>query len=381
MRLATKEDVPALMALWAYCFNDGDIFQNWYFKNYFREEECIVVSIENMVVASLQVIDLPMVVGNEHLPAGYIVGVDCLPEYRGQGFTRMLMEEAIEHYAPQKGYALLHLMPFEADFYEPFGFVYGDYHTKMTLSIEEFYRASYREAAQGYYWKTVDLNNYAPALSLLENLYKCAMKDIDAYIERGNLRRWSALLDDVRLENGHCKIIYNERGEAEGYIVYMFADDALLIRELQTVNQKAHQAMYYFIASHRSQVKEVRWSAALCEPIAYIRKKDKHGVILEPFMMQLILDPCCIGAFASDLPQEDLLFNVEDDGTYRWYAHSKKIERIENVVENTPNFTRATLSRLVFDKSGWKACEADEYHIQMQALFKEKKQFFNNEYF
>ena len=49
MRLATKEDLPALIDLWAYCFNDGDIFQNWYFKNYYREEECIVVTEKDAI--------------------------------------------------------------------------------------------------------------------------------------------------------------------------------------------------------------------------------------------------------------------------------------------------------------------------------------------
>lgn len=380
MRLATKEDLPALINLWAYCFNDGDIFQNWYFKNYYREEECIVVSEQDAIVASLQVIDLPTVVGNETLQAGYIVGVDCLPEYRGQGFTRMLMEAAIEQFALHKGYAFLHLMPFEADFYESFGFVFGDYHAKMTLPIEEFYRPSYREAARAYHWETVNLDCYDEALPLLENIYHRAMNAFDGHVVRGSKRRWSALLDDARLENGHCKIIYNENNVAEGYIVYIFEGGALRIRELQATTQKARQAMYYFIAGHRSQVKEVQWSASLREPIVYTRKKDKQGVALEPFMMQLIIDPCCIAAFASRLPDENVDFCVED-GAYRWYAHSQKIERIENVVETAPRFTRATISQLVFDSSGWDACEADACYMQMRALFTEKKQFFNNEYF
>lgn len=380
MRLATKEDLPALIDLWAYCFNDGDIFQNWYFKNYYREEECIVVTEKDAIVASLQVIDLPTVVGNETLQAGYIVGVDCLPEHRGQGFTRMLMETVIEEFAPRKGYAFLHLMPFEANFYEPFGFVFGDYHAKMTLPIEEFYRSAYREAAKSFHWKTVDLDCYSESLSLLETIYNRAMSAFDGYVVRDSARRWSALLDDARLENGHCKIIYNKNGDAEGYIVYIFVDGRLLVRELQAVTQKARQAMYYFIASHRSQVKEVQWSAPLHEPIVYVRKKDKLGVAIEPFMMQLIIDPCCIAAFASRLPDENVDFCVEDD-KYRWYAHSQKIERIENVVETAPRFTRATLSQLVLGSVGWEVCEADACYMKMRALFTEKKQFFNNEYF
>ena len=85
-------------------------------------------------------------------------------------------------------------------------------------------------------------------------------------------------------------------------------------------------------------------------------------------------------AFASRLPDENVDFCVEDD-KYRWYAHSQKIERIENVVETAPRFTRATLSQLVLGSVGWEVCEADACYMQMRALFTEKKQFFNNEYF
>ena len=381
MRLATKEDLPAIINLWAYCFNDGDIFQNWYFRNYYRTEECLVVTVDDTVVASLQVIDLPTVVGNKQVQAGYIVGVDCLPEYRGQGLTRMLMESAIERFAPQKGYALVHLMPFEADFYEPYGFVYADYHAKMTLPIEEFYRTAYRDASKAYHWQTVDLNDYGDFLPILEDIYSRAMEKYDGYVMRGNERRWSALLDDARLENGHCKVIYNETNEAEGYIVYILDGNGLMIREVQSVNQRARQAIYYFIASHRSQAKAVRWSAALNELVVYSRKKDKQGVVIEPFMMQLIIDPRIIGAFATSLPDETIDFNVKEHGNYRWYAHSQQIERIAVVSKDIPSFSRATLTQLVFDKIGWDEYGVDGKTMKMRALFKEKKQFFNNEYF
>lgn len=381
IRLATKDDLPALINLWAYCFNDGDIFQNWYFQKYYRQEECLVAAVDGTVVASLQVIDLPTVVGDKHLQAGYIVGVDCLPEYRGQGLTKRLMEEVIEHFAVQKGYDLLYLMPFEADFYEPFGFVYGNYHAKMCLSIDEFYRAAYRESAQDYYWKTVDLNDYNKALPLIEELYVSSMQNVEGYVVRETVRRWSALLDDVRMENGYCKIIYNENDRPEGYLVYLLDGGAMTVRELQARNMSARQAIYYFIASHRSQVKEVHWSAPLYEPVVYARKKDKQGVMLEPFMMQLVIDPECISAFASCLPDEDLNFSVQEDGNFCWQAHTYKIQRTKNKVANTLYFTRASLSQFVFGYGDWEFAEGNEEKRQMRALFKEKKQIFNNEYF
>lgn len=381
IRLATKEDLPALIDLWAYCFNDSDVFRNWYFKYYYRQDECIVASIDGVTVASLQVIDLPTRVGEQSIAAGYIVGVDCLPEYRGHGLTKRLMEEAMQRFAPEKGYQILHLMPFEADFYESFGFVYGEYHANMILPIEEFYRPDYRVDARSHHWGTVDLNRYDDVLPLLEALYQQSMNKQDGYVERQGKRRWSALLDDVRLEDGYCKILYNDNNEAVGYLVYILQDDILLIRELQAVNAAARKAMYYFIAAHRSQVKQVRWSAAENEPIIYQRKKDKQGVQFYPFMMNTIIEPTVIGEFATHIPQDDLYFYVEKKGYYHWHKQSSIIEACDIGPMNVVRLTLEDLSKMVFARNEWEDETVSVQQMQMSALFKEKKRIFNNEYF
>ena len=95
IRMATDADREALESIWDYCFHDGESFQRWYFSSYFRPAECLVGCVDGCPVASLQIIDLPTRVKDRTLRAGYIVGVDCLPEYRGMGFTKCLMEEAI----------------------------------------------------------------------------------------------------------------------------------------------------------------------------------------------------------------------------------------------------------------------------------------------
>ena len=184
IRAATEADRPALQKIWHYCFNDGETFQRWYFSKYFRAEECLVATVGDTLAASLQIIDLPTRVGDVELRAGYIVGVDCLPEYRGLGLTRRLMQAALEGYAPAHGIQLMHLMPFEADFYESYGFVFGDYHFDMDLDIDEFYRAEDRDAAHRHHWQDLDLENLAYALPLLEDLYERATARYKAAVLR-----------------------------------------------------------------------------------------------------------------------------------------------------------------------------------------------------
>lgn len=379
IRAATEADRPALQKIWHYCFNDGETFQRWYFSKYFRAVECLVATVGDTLAASLQLIDLPTRVGDVELRAGYIVGVDCLPEYRGLGLTRRLMQAALEDYAPAHGIQLMHLMPFEADFYESYGFVFGDYHFDMDLDIDEFYRAEERDAAHCHHWQDLDMENLAPALPLLEDLYERATARYKAAVLRRGLRRWQALVDDLAMEGGYFKLLFDENEQAVGYLAYIMKEEAFFVREAVASTAAARQALYYFIASHRSQVKQVQWSAPEDEAIAFRRKKDKSGVRYQPFMMERILDPEILPLFASRLPEQDIRFSVRGCGSYLWPAGSARIEKI-SAEEAAPLLDLAQLTQMVFDRSR-QAQDVCSESALMVALFTIKATFFNNEYF
>ncbi|MEE0435542.1 MAG: GNAT family N-acetyltransferase [Peptococcaceae bacterium] len=382
VRLAADTDRPAIEALWAYCFNDGETFQRWYFNHYYRKDECLVACLDDMIVASLQMIDLPTRVGGKTVRAAYIVGVDCLPEYRGMGFTRQLMEEALLHYAPAHHLQLLHLMPFEADFYEPYGFVFSDYHFQMALDMNEFYRPSDRALARRYSWRSLNLEDatLAQMLPALEALYERSTKRYDMAVERKGERRWRALLDDLAMEGGHVKLLYDDKEMLVGCLAYIMKEDAFFVREALSVHAEAKRAIYYFIASHRSQVKRVDWSAPLDEAVVFQRQKDKDNVRFQPFMMNLILDPTILPLFTQCVPEKDLLFAVEDCGCYCWKKGRKSIEKVAQKTADAPVLEKRLLTQMVFDRS-WIADEKDTVQCELAALFTEKPRIFNNEYF
>ena len=379
IRMATDADRAALARIWDYCFGDGETFERWYFSTYYRQEECLLAEVEGEVAASLQVIDLPTRVGGEVVRAGYIVGVDCLPEYRGQGLTRRLMAAALEDYAPRHGLALMHLMPFEADFYESYGFVYGDFHFDMDLDILEFYRPEDRAAARSHRFERLTPEALGEHLSELEALYARATARYDAAVCRSGLRRWQALADDLAMDGGHLILLRADDGEATGLLAYKLRENAFFVREALHATPQARQALYYFIASHRSQVGRVQWSAPEDEAVAFRRRKDKDGVRYRPFMMHRILDARILPLFASSLPEEDLCFAVNDGmGAWRWLAGSRKLQALETPTEAVLDAT--DLTRLVFDRSH-DLPDEDPVLCKLAALFTKKATFFNNEYF
>lgn len=379
IRMATDADREAIESIWNYCFHDGESFQRWYFSQYYRKDECIVGCVNDRPVASLQVIDLPTVVRGRCLRAGYIVGVDCLPEYRGLGFTRRLMEEALNHYAPVHGLQLLHLMPFEADFYEPYGFVFSDYHFNMDLDIEEFYRSENRNIAHAFMWQAVNVDALEQMVPQLDLVYDRCMARYDMYVMRKGLRRWRALADDLAMEGGFLKLLLNEHKSPVGLLAYSVKEDALFIREALAIDSKARQAIYYFIASHRSQVKKVQWSAPEDEAIVFRRKKDKAGVMYQPFMMNAILDPMILPLFASAVPSQDLDFMVKGYGAFRWPKGGRCLEQLTHTTTELI-LDCSQLTQMVFDRS-WAPAENDDVFALMAALFTKKTCIFNNEYF
>lgn len=378
IRIATKKDIDALRALWNYAFHDGETFQRWYFSQYFCPEECLVATVGEEIAASLQIVSLETVAQGRRIKTGYIVGVDSWPHYRGRGLTHKLMREVIDVYAPKHGIELLQLMPFEAEFYKQYGFVFSDYHANMSLPIEEFYQPSDKAAIGAYHWVPMNIAEIQrDDMVLLEHIYNKSCARYDYYVERKTARRWHALLDDMAMEDGHIMVLKHQNEGACGYIIYKFEGDTLFVREAQAINAGAQKALYYFIASHRSQIAKVVWSAAENERLIFTRAKDKTGVQLYPFMMSYIIQPEIAGCFATALPKRDVFFSVEGYGSYVWRKDTVTIETIQaSKMNNMPALTKETLTALVFERGLW--CEEAQ---ELATCFKYKPLAFNNEYF
>ncbi len=378
---ALDEDFEYLKKLWKYCFTDSDAFREWYFEEYYDMNECLVIKKEGNAVASLQIIDTKIQMGNAILQAGYIVGVNCLPEYRGQGYTDQLMQNALFTYAKEKNLDFMMLMPFEADFYLRYGFCFGTYHYNMTLSIEEFYDKKAYKDTKPFLWKDAITDNSPLWNDDIPNLYEQWCQKFDGYVVRTR-RHWNAFKNDLYIENGYMKVLYNNRDEAVGYIAYLLQEEKIYIKEMVYLTDEVREIFYYFIASHRSQVKLVEWSASEGERIVYDRKKDKHSVAFYPFMMYLVLKPTIISAFASHQPSVDIRFSVKNKGTYIWKKNSDRIIHLSDQV-NESDFVweNESLTKLIFNGSFSETANGNASTEPLRQLFSKKIQIFNNEYF
>ena len=81
--------------LWQLCFGDSDEFLDRYFDRLYREEDVLLAEDEGTAIGHLQFPQLVLSLGEETLPAGYVVAVCTHPDYRGKGIMRPLLQEAL----------------------------------------------------------------------------------------------------------------------------------------------------------------------------------------------------------------------------------------------------------------------------------------------
>ena len=98
--------------LWQLCFGDSDEFLDRYFDRLYREEDVLLAEEGTKAIGHLQFPQLSLSLGEETLPAGYVVAVCTHPDHRGKGIMRPLLQEALRR-EKARGDAVSGLLPAE----------------------------------------------------------------------------------------------------------------------------------------------------------------------------------------------------------------------------------------------------------------------------
>lgn len=348
VRPACLEDQNEIKKLWKYSFSkDTNAFVDWYFDEYFDISETLVVVNElNQIMGSAQLIHQEISINENILNAQYIVGVDCWPEYRGRGVIKKMMR----HILQCSQVDLLILMPFEANFYLKYGFRFADWHGQMVIPIQEFLEDIKKD---GHYTRQ-NIQSKCD-ISQLSNIYNTWQERyFDFYLIR-NKRRWKSILDDLALEDGEVVYVHNQHHQVIGYMLYSLTENTINIREMAYIDEMARRQLYYFVASHRSQVSFVKWSAPMRESIVRTRPRDKDSISIYPFIMIRMIRPEILVHLTKKKPDTNINFAIIDKQQpseikeYRWFASENVIK--ETTDNQTIEFTLTieSLTKMVFE--------------------------------
>ncbi len=121
IKLASLAEMQAVKLLWSKSFGDKDPYLSWYFDNVSSPENTVVLVVNNLVAASLQLIDYDVCINDKIYKTCYIAGVCTDEAFRHKGYGTKIMEFAEEE-ASRRNKDFVFLCPAIDGFYEPLGY-------------------------------------------------------------------------------------------------------------------------------------------------------------------------------------------------------------------------------------------------------------------
>lgn len=93
IKFAEKKDTKNIRKLWDIAFGDDTAFNDYFFKKIFVPEHTLIMEEKNRIVSMAQMLPYSIAnVGN----ATYIYGAATLPEFRGKGYMKRLLEHSFD---------------------------------------------------------------------------------------------------------------------------------------------------------------------------------------------------------------------------------------------------------------------------------------------
>ncbi len=206
--------------------------------------------IRSPLVSIATTVPIQFYLNGRVLRAYGVAGVTTLQQYRRQGYARQLLTEIIQtmHARDVPGLAL---QAFDHNFYRKLGWETVGTLARLRVKPSQLPRLS----AQGVRRMTADDDE------AVIQLYRQAEPTDTGRIVRNDLR-WEYLLWNFR-----HKWVYERGGNIEGYLIFDFADDGMVlrIRELFWATESARLALIGWLASNEEQVRQIEFSGTLAE--------------------------------------------------------------------------------------------------------------------
>ena len=201
IRFARECEKDNIMEIWDYCFNDGPKFTDYYFNNKYKNYNTIVVEEEAEIVSSLQLNQYRIQLNNQIYNTSYVVGVSTLPEARGRGYMKYMMEFMLNELY-KKNQLISILMPIDYRLYRKYGYEHCYDQIEYEIDIEDL--SGFKSTGS---LKRAKLNHIKDMLEIenayLDNLNGRVIRDEDYY---------ENLFKDVESEEGNI-YIYVKTGQ------------------------------------------------------------------------------------------------------------------------------------------------------------------------
>lgn len=297
--------------LWQLSFSDTDEFLDRYFDRLYREEDVLLAEEGSKAIGHLQFPQLTLSLGEETLPAGYVVAVCTHPDHRGKGIMRPLLHEALRR-EKARGDVVSVLLPAEDWLYRYYTSV-GGYAPVVNRA-----RSNRREDA---------LREEDPAVtasSLVDYLLRVEASQQEPSLLHSRAF-WEVITEDFEQEEDLALQIHRtESSLIDGALFLVKGESELLV-----------QALYGMRPVREELLTEVARSSAL--PLSYLLRPSEGGIPEARAMMRVLDAPRFLEALVKYYPELGLSFTYRDelfpenDGDY--LISAGKVERLPRAGE------------------------------------------------
>ena len=282
--------------LWQLCFGDSDEFLDRYFDRLYREEDVLLAEDEGTAIGHLQFPQLALSLGEETLPAGYVVAVCTHPDHWGKGIMRPLLHEALRR-EKARGDVVSVLLPAEEWLYRYYSSA-GGYAPVINRA-----RSNRREEALG------EEDPAVTASSLVDYLLKVEASQQEPSLLHSRAF-WEVIIEDFEREEVLSLLVHRtESGLIDGALFLVKGESELLV-----------QALYGTKPVREALLTEVADQSAL--PLTYLLRPNEGGIPEARAMMRVLDAPRFLEVLARYYPElrhsftyRDELF-PENDGDY-----------------------------------------------------------------
>ena len=278
IRFAKECEKEDIREIWDYCFNDGPKFTDFYFNNKYNNKNTIVVDEDGKIVSSLQLNQYKINLNNKLYDTSYVVGVSTLPEVRGKGYMKNIMEYTLKELYEKEQLVSI-LMPIDYRLYRKYGYEHCYDQIEYELDMD-----SLKSFKLNGDMKKANLDN----IDNLIEIYNFFLSDLNGNIKR-NKEYYSNLFKEISSEDGHI-YIHKNKGY-EGYIIYFINDGNMFIRELFYKNINSLKSMLKFVYNHNTQCKNVTITSPINDKIRFVLDNPRNATIkIKPFMMGRVIN-------------------------------------------------------------------------------------------
>lgn len=247
-----KEEKNLSKQIWIESFKDEREYVEWYYKEIFKLENNIGVFHSSKMIGMLFSNPYRIKYERDIILGNYLLAISIVPEHRGEGIFRKLLEERIRD-EKKRGNKILFLTPIDSSIYEKFGFSY--------MSNLEIYHGKIKDLVGFKKDREIIRVIGEKEIDFLSEFYNKYIEKFKMAVHR-NREEMRNIVEETKIDGGESYILKDPAGKITGYFAIIPENNELYIKEIIFTDRETVETIFTFIYSFGNYYENIK----ICSP-------------------------------------------------------------------------------------------------------------------